>query len=128
MLERIRRLMPWLLLFAIVGIIELVVRFAIPFETRRVLVVEAVLFLGAGVVSGILARRAVQVGWRYALQWALVAAFVLAAVRAGLWAVGVPVPRANQIIALLGVLALGAVWLRRRRRPRASSVSGRATA
>ncbi len=97
-----------------VGIIELAVRFAIPFELRRVLVVEAVVFLGAGVVSGMLVRRSVQVGWRYALQWALVGAFVLAAVRAGLWAAGVPVARANQIIGLLGVLALAAVWLRRR--------------
>ena len=114
MTERRRRLMPWLLLFAMVGIIELAVRFALPFERRRVLVVEAVVFLGAGVVSGMLVRRSVQVGWRYALQWALVGAFVLAAVRAGLWAVGVPVARANQIIGLLGVLALAAVWLRRR--------------
>jgi hypothetical protein len=119
MTERIRGLMPWLLLFAIVGVIELAVRFAIPFALRRVLVVEAVVFLGAGVVSGMLVRRSVQVGWRYALQWALVGAFVLAAVRAGLWAVGVPVARANQIIGLVGVLALGAVWLRRRSQPRA---------
>jgi len=57
--------MPWLLLFAMVGIIELAVRFALPFELRRVLVVEAVVFLGAGVVSGMLVRRSVQVGWRY---------------------------------------------------------------
>ena len=128
MLERMRRWMPWLLLFAIVAIIELAVRFAIPFELRRVLVVEAVLFLGAGVVSGMLVRRSVQVGWRYALQWVLVGALVLAAVRAGFWAAGVPVARANQIIGLLGALALGAVWLRRRSRLRAASASGRAAA
>ncbi|HEY7193505.1 MAG TPA: hypothetical protein VH439_07160 [Gemmatimonadales bacterium] len=121
MSERIRKLFPWMVLFGSIAVIELVVRFAFPFSLRRVLGVETVVFLGAGLAAGALARRSTQVGWRHALPWLLAASLGLAAVRTGLWFWGVSVARANLVIGLLAVGMACIWWIRRRvRRPEAT--------
>src|SRR5574341_1907394 len=118
----LRTLRPWVLLFGMIAAIELTVRFLLPFDLRRVLIVEAGLFLGAGVTTWALVLRSPQsFGWRRVAQWSLAGGLILAAIRATLWASGMPVARANLVIALLGAVGLIALWFQRRafRRPTA---------
>ena len=128
MTRRIARFLPWLVLLVVVTTGELLVRFTISFNLRRVLLVEAALFLAAGLVGAILSRRSAPKDWYYVLQWILVGGFLLASVRATAWGLGMQVARANMLIALLGTVALATVWWRRRAKRRAFSVSGGAAA
>ena len=111
------KLWKWIVLLAVIAAVEVIVRFAVPFHLQRVLVTEAVAFLTASLVGSLLASRSVQTGWRLGLQWILTAGFLLGALRAALWAGGMQVVRANQIIAGLAVLAL-VIWFARSRASR----------
>ena len=119
-IQRMRKLLPWILLFATTAAIDVAVRFAMSFELRRVLLVEAVLFLMAAGIIGALARRSPQTGWRHVLQWVIAGGLILAALRAGLWAAGLPVARANLVIAGLGASVLILLWMRWRSQQRAA--------
>jgi len=111
-----RKLAVWIILFAVVAVLDSAVRFALPFNLRQVLIVEVVLFFTAGVAAAFLATRSPRfVGWRYKIQWALAAALILAAVRSCLWAIGLSVYRANMVILALAILATAAAWIRGRR-------------
>lgn len=107
------RWLVWTGLVAAITAIDLAARFALPFSLQRVLVVEAVLFfLGALATLALSARPPQASGWRRVLQRILAAGLVLAALRAALWAAGLPVARANLIILVLGVVMLtGVKWL-----------------
>lgn len=114
-----RRSGRWIALFGAVAAVELFVRFALPFDLERVLIVETVLFLGASFASFALARRAPKAeGWRHVLQLTLAGSFILAAIRVGLWAAGQPVARANLVIAILGAMVVTLTWWSRRRTSR----------
>jgi hypothetical protein len=105
----------WATLFAAIAAVEGLVRFAIPFRLERVLVVEAVLFFAAALVTLFLIQRPPSVSkWRRRLQWVLVWAFGLGSARAAIWAAGQPVRRANLAILLMALLVLISSWLRRR--------------
>lgn len=107
----------WVALLAVVAAVELVARFAFPFDLERVLVVETVLFLGAAfAITRLVARAPPKKRWQRVLQWVLAWSFALAAVRTGIWAAGQPVSRANGAVLVLGVVVLVAAWVRHRRR------------
>ena len=114
MIQRIARFLPWLVLLAVVTTVELLVRFATSFNLRRVLLVEAALFLAASLVGAVLSRRSTPKDWYYVLQWILAGAFLLASVRAAAWGLGMPVARANMLITFLGIVVLATIWWRRR--------------
>lgn len=98
----------WIGVIAAATAADLVVRFVLPLDQTGVLRVEAILFPLTGLALLALFRAGPRLspGWRRA-QIVAVAAFSLAGLRAGLWAGGVPVNRAN--LAALGVGAL--TWL-----------------
>lgn len=102
----------WTLVVVAAGTIDFAIRFATGFDMVRVVPVEAVLFLVTGVLLWVLLRRRPAAAlWQLRLQQVLVLAFWLAALRAGLWAVGLPVATANVVIGLAGVtLVAFAVW------------------
>ncbi len=125
---RLRELVSWILLLVAVSAVELVIRFVLPFRLGRVLAVEALLFLAAGVVGMVLAARSTQVGWRSVLQWILGVGLTLAGIRAALWALGLTVSGANLVIALGGLVILAGWWVRRRMLRRAGVASGSAAA
>ena len=95
---------------------DITARFAVNFETSRVVSLEAILFLIGGAMLLWAAKR--DKGESLNAQrldlW-LALAFGLAGVRAALWAVGIPVFIANLVILALGIV-LGALlvnWSRR---------------
>ena len=111
-----RQWLPWMALFAAMAAIDLTTRFALPFNLKRVLVVEAVLFFGAALATlSLMARPPRPSGWRRVLHWFLAGAFALAALRAAIWAAGQPVVRANVAIVILAILMLVGSWVRHRR-------------
>lgn len=116
-MPRTRTWLPWAMLFSAIAVVEVLVRFAAPFSLRRVLVVEAVLFLAAALAALVLIQRpSFSSGWRLRLHWTLVWAFVLGGIRAAIWAAGQPVMRANLVILLLAIVVLIGSRIRRRRR------------
>jgi len=111
----------WIALVAGVAAVELFVRFVLPFNLDRVLIVETLLFIAAGCAGfAIAARLPRAVGWRRALELTLSGALLLAAIRTGLWAAGgvASVPRANLVTGVVGGVAVAVVWWRRRRADR----------
>jgi hypothetical protein len=116
---RSHRWLPWIGLAAAITAIDLVSRFALPFNLQRVLVVEAVLFFVGALATLTLSTRPPRPsGWRRVLPRLLAGGLLLAAFRAALWAAGMPVARANLIILVLGVVMLaGAQWRTRRTKP-----------
>jgi len=80
----------------------------------RVVRAEAALFLATSLGFLLLHLRRPTQGWARAIQLGLVASFLLGGLRATLWALGMPVHRANLVIAILAVVG-GALALWRRR-------------
>lgn len=113
-----RRKRWWIVPLAVVATIDLSVRFLLGFPFEHVLWTEAVLFLAAGILFFRLALRATTRSWARRLQMTLAAAFVLGALRAGLWGAGLPVTVANATILIAGAIAVGATWHRTRRQSR----------
>lgn len=106
-------------LLAVVAAVELAVRFALPFDLTRVLVVEAVLFPLAGVACvALIRRRPSQSSLGRTLQLLLAAAFFLGGLRALVWVAGGSVMAANVTTVAAAVVAWA--WYRVRRRPDAS--------
>jgi uncharacterized membrane protein len=103
--------------FVILGVtaIDLAVRFLLPFDLRRVMRVEGVLFMVTGFLLLQMARRAPPVGgWRRVLRAGLVASFLLAGLRAALWGLGTS-PIVANVAALVGAVAIGTTYFLRRR-------------
>jgi hypothetical protein len=116
-----RASITWATLFGVIVATEALVRFAIPFNFTRILVVEALLFFAAAIVIIILIRRPpFALGWYRGLQWILLWFFILGGIRATIWALGQPVMRANMAILLIGIVVLIAnrIWRRRHRQQR----------
>ena len=115
----------WATLFGVIVVAEALVRFAIPFNLTRVLVVEALLFFAAAIVIIILIQQPpFASGWRRGLQRILLWFFILGGIRAAIWASGQPVMRANMAILVFGIVVLIAnrIWRRRhRKQPRAAT-------
>jgi drug/metabolite transporter (DMT)-like permease len=106
---------PWTLTIVVATLADFAVRFALPFDMKRVLLTEAVLFPATGLVLLWLVRRLPRRrGWRRGLQWVLIAAFFLGGLRSGLWGLGFSVTVAN--FAPLGVAVFGLLgfWILRR--------------
>lgn len=88
--------------------IDLLFRLGIAGSYQSVLWVEAILFPLAGLTLHLIFRsRGRSHGFRGWLQVASVWAFILAGVRSGIWAAGVPVGVANLVILFLALLG----WL-----------------
>jgi hypothetical protein len=114
----VRPWLQWTLAILTAAIVDLAARIALPFDLRRVLLVETFLFPATGLLLGRLAIRSpARRGWRRTLQWVAVAAFVLAGLRSGLWVAGAPVTIANGVVLAAAVAA----WLVARRRTRERS-------
>ena len=108
----------WTLFILIVGAADFAVRLITGFNMVWVVRAEAALFFGASVTLWVFHRgKPAQVRWQLWLQRVLVALFALAGLRAALWALGLPVARAN-VIALIVAVVLGGVTLRRPRHSR----------
>ena len=104
----------WIIIFIVAGMAEYAVRLATRFNMDWVVPLDAVVFWWAGYLCWRLERRSpAQVPWQHALQLVIVASFVLAGLRSALWALGVPVSRANLVIIVVGVVLAG-IALRRR--------------
>jgi hypothetical protein len=79
----------WTLIILAAGLGDLAVRLITDFDMTLVVRAEAVLFLVTGLVLWLLRRRSgARARWARALQWGLVALFVLTGLRAALWAGG----------------------------------------
>ena len=112
----------WTLVILGAAVVDVAARFAMPFDLRRVLIAEALLFPATGVVlARMTVARPARAGWRRTLQWVLVAAFVLAGLRSALWVIGVPVMTANYTLIGLAAALWGIARYRRRRGARRSA-------
>ncbi|NIM51422.1 MAG: hypothetical protein GTO22_19595 [Gemmatimonadales bacterium] len=97
--------------------VDLVTRFVLPFNLKRVLTVEAALFFGAAFVAlALVIRSPWPDGWRRVVQWLLVGSFALAALRAAVWAAGLPVAWANRLVLVVAAVTVLLTWLWRRLR------------
>jgi len=108
----------WILVIATATAVDLLIRFAGPFDFRRVMLREAVLFTATGLVlAGLLRFEPMKRGWPRTTRVLLVWFFLLGGLRPILYSLGVPLMAANltTLIVALGGLA---VWLLRRRRQR----------
>jgi len=104
----------WILLILIIGAADFAVRLITGFNMVWVVRAEAVLFLGAGITLWVFQReKPAQVRWHLWTQRVVVALFALAGLRAALWALGLPVARANVIVVVVAVV-LGGLALRHR--------------
>ena len=83
------RTAQWAGVVVVATALDLAGRFLLPFDLMRVMRIEAVLFPVAGIVLLLMVWREPSAsGWRRTLQWGLIACFLLAGLRAVLWAVG----------------------------------------
>jgi hypothetical protein len=106
-----RSFVPVLLVVLLAAAIDMLARFRGAFDMGRVLRVEAVLFPMTGLVLlFLLWRRPPLPGFRRRLQIVLAAGFLLAGLRSGLWAWGMPVGRVNLVV--LGAAAVAWVVYR----------------
>lgn len=109
---------------AIVGgatLLDLLVRFGLPFDMTRVLVAEAVLFPATAFAFLLLMRRSPgREGLPRMFQIFLIGGFALAGLRSGLWAAGLPVGIANLLVLAAAILAWSGFRLRRRSKGRGS--------
>lgn len=106
----------WILVVTATTGLDLVARFAAPFDFARVMHVEAVLFPVTGIVLALLLRSEPGTqGWPNRIRLGLVWLFGLGALRPLLWTLGAPVMAAN--LTTLGVVLVGILaWALRRRR------------
>lgn len=107
-----------LLVILAVGLLDLAVRFLAPWEFRRVVLAEGVLFLvGSGAVFA-LERTVREASFRGRwLRGGLAAALGLGGLRSLSWGLGAPVTVAN-LLALAAGLVLLVAWWRARHRTR----------
>lgn len=112
----IRRYRRPLSILVLLALLDLAVRIGSGFDMDVVIPAEAALFLVAAMLSGWMARNAdaSDPGPRRLDIW-LAVCFILAAIRAGLWASGVDVYAANLVILGIGTVTAAFVLYRRRR-------------
>ena len=116
MLAHIRPQRWWIVATVTVLAVSLAARVVAPGVTRGVLIIDTVTLLaGAGLIRAGLRRAAGLKPAARRWQSSLAVGFVLGAVRAGLWATGVPVQWANATALALAVVA-ALTWAVRRRR------------
>lgn len=107
---------------AILLVIEIGVRFILDFHLQRVLIVETIAFIAMALYlyAFVQDRPALSHRKRTTLL-VLVVAFILGAVRTGLWAAGIGVYWANLTILTIGLaIFLGWLWRRKSQRPMGS--------
>jgi hypothetical protein len=106
----------WTFLILAVTLADVAVRVATRFSMAWVVPVEAMLFLATSLALWRLHHHApAPVPWQSTLQRVLVAAFVLAGLRAALWAGGLDVAWANRVVLTVGALLLVLAVVRSRR-------------
>ena len=122
MLVRVRAQHWWIVATVAVLAVSLAARTVAAGVTRGVLIVDAVTLLAGAALIRVGVRRATGISQR-ARSWQslLGIGFVLGAVRAGLWAAGVPVQWANATALALAVVA-ALTWAVRRRRAASASL------
>jgi hypothetical protein len=100
----------WILVVAAATGLDLLARFAAPFDFRRVMHIEAGLFPGTTLVLAVLIRHEPSTrGWSHAARLSLIWLFGLGGLRPLLWTLGLSVAVANLATvgaALAGVLVL----------------------
>ena len=97
-----------------VGLLDVAIRLGYGWSMVWVVRAEAALFLATSLGFLLLHLRRPTQGWARTVQLGLAASFLLGGLRATLWALGMPVHRANLVIAILAVVG-GALALWRRR-------------
>ncbi len=111
----IGRTAQWAGVVVLATAFDLAGRFLLPFDLMRVMRIEAVLFPLAGIALVLMLRREPRAsGWRRTLQWGLVACFLLAGLRALLWAAGAHPLIANITPPSVFVLSVLVLVIRRR--------------
>jgi len=96
----------WIGVIVMATALDLLLRFGVSPGLRAVLWGEAVLFpLTSGALILLRRSRPRSSGLRGALQVILIWAFLLAGIRSGAWAAGVPVTVANLLVLGLAILA-----------------------
>jgi len=104
----------WWALIALL-IVEIAVRFVVDPGLRAILIVETVSFLAVATVFLALLRWGPELSNRKrGALGVLAVAFLLGAVRSGLWAAGFDVYRANLTILSIALIALAVLGWRRR--------------
>ncbi|MFG1691774.1 hypothetical protein ACGF5M_06450 [Gemmatimonadota bacterium] len=102
----LRVTLQWLGVCAATTAIDLFARIGLHLSVNRALWVEAVLLLAAGLVLSILLRRGPSItGVTRIAQLLVVAVFFMGGLRAGLWAGGWSVERANLLVLTVTVIA-----------------------
>ena len=87
-------------------VVDVSIRFATSFHLNTVLCTEAVIFTSAGALPLLASHKDGQISFalqRFDLWFALV--FLLAGIRAALWAIGFSVGTANLVILVFGIAA-----------------------
>ena len=109
----------WVVVLAVVALVDLAARFAFDFEMTRVTAFEAVLFGATCIVLVVLATMLpLRAARSNAAEWVAAVAIGLAGVRAGMWAGGADVMTANLVtLAVAALLGLGYVVWRRGKQP-----------
>ena len=97
-----------------IGLFDVAMRLGSGWSMVWVVRAEAALFLATSLGLLMLYLRRPTQGWARAVQLGLAASFLLGGLRATLWALGMPVHRANLVIVILAVVG-GALALWRRR-------------
>ncbi len=105
----------WSVVFFVVALLDVAVRLGTGFDMVWIVRADALLFLGASLTLLRLQRvRPALAGWQRALQGALMAALALGGLRATLWALGLPLQRANAMVLAAAVIGgAGMLWWRR---------------
>ena len=112
-----RRMPSWLTIVVVAAAIDIGARFFIPSSMPYVLKFEAAVFLTAAIaLIAPLVRGKKLMGFRNKLHKWLAAAFVLGAIRSGMWGFGMPVEYANLTIFLMGLAGIVLVYFRRKKR------------
>ena len=103
-----RTFWKWMVVFGAATAVDLFARFGLSFQMTRVLLVEAILFpVSALLFLKLMRAGPEQTGFRRKLQIGIVAAFILAGLRSGLWAAGLPIGIVNLSVLAAALFA----WL-----------------
>ena len=105
----------WMAVFGAATAVDLVVRFGMPFQLTRILWAEAVLFPVAALAFLFLYReKPGETGFRRRFQIVMIVAFLLAGLRSGLWAFGLPIGTVNIAVLVATFLVWAGFRIRRR--------------
>jgi hypothetical protein len=106
----------WLTIIGAAVAIDLAARFFIPSSDSFVRILEAVVFVVAGIALMVpIVRKKDLTALRRKIHVWLSAALGLGAIRSGMWGFGIPVEYANLTIFVIGIVGLAALYFVRRR-------------